>query len=99
MPNPDNDLTRCAILMMALGEDAAAEVFKYLSSREVQQIGSAMANPKQVTRADVDQVLEDFRREAYQYMAVTLGSDDYIRPVLTKALATTCATGQNPYKL
>ncbi len=93
MPNPDNDLTRCAILMMSLGEDAAAEVFKYLSSREVQQIGSAMANLKQVTRADVDQVLEDFRREADQFMAVTLGSDDYIRSVLTKALGTDRAAG------
>ncbi|CDM24804.1 flagellar motor switch protein FliG [Castellaniella defragrans] len=93
MPNPDTDLTRCAILMMSLGEDAAAEVFKYLSSREVQQIGSAMANLKQVTRADVDQVLEDFRREADQFMAVTLGSDDYIRSVLTKALGTDRAAG------
>ncbi|MGB6009298.1 flagellar motor switch protein FliG [Castellaniella sp.] len=88
MPNPEPDLNRCAILMMSLGEDAAAEVFKYLSSREVQQIGSAMANLKQVTRADVDEVLEDFRREADQFMAVTLGSDDYIRSVLTKALGT-----------
>ncbi|MGB6242138.1 MAG: flagellar motor switch protein FliG [Castellaniella sp.] len=88
MPNPEPDLNRCAILMMSLGEDAAAEVFKYLSSREVQQIGSAMANLKQVTRADVDSVLEDFRREADQFMAVTLGSDDYIRSVLTKALGT-----------
>ncbi|MHA3902304.1 flagellar motor switch protein FliG [Castellaniella sp. WN] len=93
MPNPDNDLTRCAILMMSLGEDSAAEVFKYLSSREVQQIGSAMANLKQVTRSDVDQVLEDFRREADQFMAVTLGSDDYIRSVLTKALGTDRAAG------
>ncbi|MGB3836047.1 flagellar motor switch protein FliG [Castellaniella sp.] len=93
MPNPDADLDRCAILMMSLGEDAAAEVFKYLSSREVQQVGSAMANLKQVTRADVDNVLEDFRREADQFMAVTLGSDDYIRSVLTKALGTDRAAG------
>ena len=93
MPNPDTDLTRCAILMMSLGEDAAAEVFKYLSSREVQQIGSAMANLKQVTRADVDQVLEDFRREADQFMSVSLGSHDYIRSVLAKALGTDRAAG------
>lgn len=93
MPNPDTDLSRCAILMMSLGEDAAAEVFKYLSSREVQQIGTAMANLKQVTRAEVDEVLEDFRREADQFMAVTLGSDDYIRSVLTKALGTDRAAG------
>src|SRR3546814_11168075 len=74
--------------MMSLGEDAAADVFKYLSAREVQQIGTAMAALKQVTRRDVDAVLEMFRQEADQFMAVTLGSNDYIRSVLTKALGT-----------
>lgn len=86
-------IERCAILMMSLGEDAAAEVFKYLSAREVQRVGVAMANLKQVTRSDVDDVLEAFRQEADQFMAVTLGSDDYIRSVLTKALGTDRAAG------
>jgi flagellar motor switch protein FliG len=86
-------LNRCAILIMSLGEDAAAEVFKYLSAREVQQIGMAMAGLKQVTRADVDHVLEEFRQEADQFMAITLGSDEYIRSVLTKALGTDRAAG------
>ena len=89
----DSDLDRCAILVMSLGEDAAAEVFKFLSAREVQQIGGAMAGLKQITRADVDGVLEEFRQEADQFMAVTLGSDDYIRSVLTKALGTDRAAG------
>lgn len=93
MVRPDLDLTRCAILMMSIGEDAAAEVFKFLSAREVQQIGAAMANLKQITRADVDTVLEEFRNEADQFLAVTLGSDDYIRAVLTKALGTDRAAG------
>lgn len=93
MARPDLDLTRCAILMMSIGEDAAAEVFKFLSAREVQQIGAAMANLKQITRADVDSVLEEFRNEADQFLAVTLGSDDYIRSVLTKALGTDRAAG------
>ncbi len=93
MKNPDNDMVRCAVLMMSIGEDAAAEVFKYLSAREVQQIGAAMANLRQITRSDVDGVLEEFRREADQFMAVTLGSDEYIRSVLTKALGTDRAAG------
>lgn len=78
--------TRCAILIMSLGEDTAAEVFRYLSAREVQEIGAAMANMKQITRGDVDQVLEDFRQEADQFMAVSLGTEEYIRAVLNKAL-------------
>ena len=93
MANLDPDLERCAILMLSLGEDAAAEVFRHLSAREVQKVGSAMANLQQITRADVDGVLEDFRQEAEQFMAVTLGSDDYIRSVLTKALGTDRAAG------
>ncbi len=93
MANNEPNLERCAILMMSLGEDAAAEVFKYLSAREVQAIGTAMAALKQLTRHDVDAVLEDFRQEADQFMAVTIGSDDYIRSVLTKALGTDRAAG------
>jgi len=88
-----DSMERCAILMMSLGEDAAADVFKYLSAREVQEIGSAMAALKQLTRRDVDAVLEGFRQEADQFMAVTLGSNDYIRAVLTKALGTDRAAG------
>jgi len=95
MPRISNDeqLQRCAILMMSLGEDSAAEVFKYLTAREVQLVGSAMASLTQVTRNDVDKVLEDFRQEADQFMAVTVGSDEYIRTVLTKALGNDRAAG------
>lgn len=93
MPSPEAELTRCAVLMMSIGEDAAAEVFKYMAPHEVQQIGLAMANLRHVSRADVDKVLEDFRREADQFLAVTLGSDEYIRSVLTKALGSDRAAG------
>lgn len=82
-----------AILMMALGEDAAAEVFRYLNPREVQELGMAMAQLRQVTRADMDQILESFRAEADQFMAVTLDSDDFIRSVLNKALGEDRAAG------
>src|SRR5690625_334609 len=87
------NLERAAVLLLSLGEDSAAEVFKYLSPREVQQVGMAMANLRQITRGDVEKVLEDFRAEADQFMAVTLGSDEYIRSVLTKALGTDRAAG------
>ena len=93
MSNNAAALQRSAILMMTLGEDAAAEVFKHLTAREVQAIGSAMAGLKQVSRQEVSDVLESFRQEADQFMAVTLGSDDYIRSVLTKALGSDRAAG------
>jgi len=93
MANANSDLERCAILVMSLGEDAAAEVFKHLTAGEVQLIGASMASLKQVTRYDVGVVLEEFRQEADQFMAVTIGSADYIRAVLNKALGNDRAAG------
>ncbi|RKP45385.1 flagellar motor switch protein FliG [Pararobbsia silviterrae] len=86
-------LTKSAILLMSLGEDEAAEVFKYLQPREVQKIGATMATLKHVTRDQIDAVLEEFRQEAEQLSALSLDSGEYIRAVLTKALGNDKASG------
>lgn len=86
-------LTKSAILLMSLGEDEAAEVFKYLAPREVQKIGATMATLKHVTRDQIDAVLEEFRVEAEQLSALSLDSGEYIRAVLTKALGNDKASG------
>jgi len=79
-------LERAAMVMMSLGEDEAAAVCKRLNARSVQQLGAAMAGLKHVTRDEVLDALEALKHDAEQCMAVSLGSDDYIRTVLTKAL-------------
>ena len=90
----DNEaLRRSAILLLSVGEEAASEVLKHMGSREVQQIGAAMANLKQVSHEEVAKVLEDFREEADQFIAVNLGTDDYVRAVLTRALGADRAAG------
>lgn len=90
----DNEaLRRSAILLLSVGEEAASEVLKHMGSREVQQIGAAMANLKQVSHEEVAKVLEDFRDEADQFIAVNLGTDDYVRAVLTRALGADRAAG------
>ncbi|CAM2138422.1 flagellar motor switch protein FliG [Pararobbsia alpina] len=86
-------LTKSAILLMSLGEDEAAEVFKYLAPREVQKIGATMATLKHVTRDQIDAVLEEFRLEAEQFSALSLDSGEYVRAVLTKALGNDKASG------
>ncbi|QYY27907.1 MULTISPECIES: flagellar motor switch protein FliG [Cupriavidus] len=79
-------LQKSAILMMAIGEDAAAEVFKHLSQREVQELGSAMAELRSVTREEMAGVLGEFRGETEQYLALNVDSSSFIRSVLNKAL-------------
>ncbi|MHB1592033.1 MAG: magnesium and cobalt transport protein CorA, partial [Sulfuricella sp.] len=39
----EDGVQKSAILLMALGEEEAAEVFKHLSPKEVQRLGHAMA--------------------------------------------------------
>lgn len=82
----DPGIEKGAILMLALGEDEAAEVMKYLGPREVQKLGAAMSTMKGVANNRLEQVLEEFRNETEEASALGLDSDEYIRQVLTKAL-------------
>ena len=82
----DDGLQKSAILLMTLGEEGAAEVFKYLSPKEVQRLGGAMAALSSVKRDEVENVLHDFMLHAGDKTNLGAGSDEYIRSVLTKAL-------------
>ena len=82
----DAGIQKGAILMLALGENEAAEVMKYLGPREVQKLGAAMSAMKAVASEELESVLEEFREETDQNTSIGLDSDEYIRVVLTKAL-------------
>jgi len=82
----DDGIQKSAILLMSLGEDAAASVLKHLAPREVQKIGAAMATMKQVSRESIDEVLDDFNDVADQKTTLGMASEEYIRSVLVKAL-------------
>ncbi|MFP4137057.1 MAG: flagellar motor switch protein FliG [Halomonas sp.] len=77
---------RSAILLLALDEDSAAEVFKFLSPQEIQQISMEMANLDQVSHDEMRKVLQAFSDETEEFIALNLNSSDHIRSVLTKAL-------------
>ena len=79
-------ITKGAILMLALGEEGAAEVMKYLSPREVQKLSEAMTNMKAISHEEVVLVLDEFNNVADHNSSLGLDSDDYLRTVLTKAL-------------
>lgn len=82
----DDGLNKSAILLLSLGENEAAEVFKYLSPKEVQKLGTAMANLSNVSRETIDGIFSEFYTAAGEKTTLGMGSDDYIRSVLKKAL-------------
>jgi flagellar motor switch protein FliG len=82
----EEGIEKGAILLLSLGEEGATEVFKHLGPREVQKLGSAMSNLKNVTREKVESVLSAFCSRAEEKSPLGLNSGDYLRRVLTNAL-------------
>lgn len=81
-----NGTEKSAILMMTIGEDRAAEVFKHLGTREVQHLSTAISNMRQVSHKQLTEVLREFEVDAEQFAALSVNSNDYLRTVLVKAL-------------
>ena len=88
MASNEVSLEKSAILMLALGEEEASEVFKYLGPKEVQKIGMMMAKVKNVPMETVDEITAEFLEKTGTHSTLGLDSDNYIRSVLTKALGT-----------
>ena len=77
---------KAAVLLMSLGEAAATEIMRHLGPREVQNIGTAMAAMQNVSQEAVKGVIDEFIERANNETPIGIGTDDYIRNVLTDAL-------------
>jgi len=82
----DAGLEDSAILLMSLGEEEAAEVFKHLSPREVQSLGETISKMTSVPKERLDKVLEKFSVRASEQSGLVSDTNGYVRSVLKKAL-------------
>ncbi|ASP40598.1 flagellar motor switch protein FliG [Bacterioplanes sanyensis] len=81
-----NKVERAAILLMTLGEQDAAEILRHMGPKEVQRVGTAMAELASVNQTQVEAVVAQFLEEVGGQTGMGLGSDQYIRNMLTQAL-------------
>jgi flagellar motor switch protein FliG len=88
----DQGLENAAILLMSLGEEEAANVFRHLSPKEVQGLGETITKMKSISRERVDEVLEQFSRLAGEHSSLVGDTDEYVKSVLRKALGDDKAT-------
>jgi flagellar motor switch protein FliG len=79
-------IQKCAVLMVALGEDKAAEIFKHLSQTEVEalslEIAKAPKVPSDVVKGVITEAVETVLAEDY----LAEGGVDYARSLLQKSL-------------
>lgn len=79
-------LDSAAVLLMSLGEQDAAQVLKHMGPKEVQRVGSAMASLKDITQDQVEAVMIDFLESVGRQTGMGIGSDQFIKNMLTEAL-------------
>jgi flagellar motor switch protein FliG len=82
----EHGLEDAAILLMSLGEEEAAEVFKHLAPKEVQRLGETIAKTRSVPRERLEQVLDKFSGEVADHSLLVPDSDEYVKGVLRRAL-------------
>ena len=75
-----------AILLMSLGEEEAAEVFKHLEPKEVQSLGETIAKLKTINKDRINSVLDRFSAESTEMGMLVPDTDEYIKSVLRRAL-------------
>ena len=84
---------KAAILLLSLGESDAAQVLRHMGPKEVQRVGVAMAQMRNVHREQVEQVMSEFVEIVGDQTSLGVGSDSYIRKMLTSALGEDKANG------
>ena len=84
---------KAAIFLLSLGEADAAQILRHMGPKEVQKVGTAMAQMRNVNREQVERVLGDFIEVVGDQTSLGVGADGYIRKMLTQALGEDKASG------
>lgn len=85
----DKDLTgkqKAAILLISLGPDVSASVYKHLSEEEIEKLTLEISGVKKVETEAKEDILEEFHNIAMAQDYISQGGIGYAKTVLEKAL-------------
>jgi len=77
---------KAAVLLIALGPDKSANVFKHLKEDEIEQLTLEISNTRSVSPAMKDQVLDEFYDVCLAQQYIAEGGIGYAKELLEKAL-------------
>lgn len=84
--NELDGIQKAAILLITLGPEKAAVVFKHLKEDEIEQLTLEIANTRSVTPAQKEQVLNEFYEVCLAQQYIAEGGIGYAKDLLQKAL-------------
>lgn len=77
---------KAAILMISLGLDVSASVYKHLSEEEIERLTLEISGVRSVDHQRKDEIIEEFHNIAIAQDYISQGGLNYARQVLEKAL-------------
>ncbi|WP_374721883.1 flagellar motor switch protein FliG [Peribacillus tepidiphilus] len=77
---------KAAILLISLGPDVSASVYKHLSEEEIERLTLEISSVRKVDSKEKEEVLEEFHNIALAQDYITQGGIGYAKTVLEKAL-------------
>lgn len=81
-------LQKSAMLLITLGPEVSANVFKHLDDEEIDLLTLEIANIRKVENEDKEMVMNDFYQLAIANNFLTQGGINYAKEILEKALGT-----------
>lgn len=79
---------KAAILLISLGPDVSASIYKHLSEEEIEKLTLEISGVKKVDSLAKEEILEEFHNIALAQDYITQGGIGYAKTVLEKALGT-----------
>jgi len=77
---------KAAMLLITLGPEKAANIFKYLKEEEIEQLTLEIANIRAISPQDKQDVLEEFYEICLAQQYIAEGGIEYAKEILEKAL-------------
>lgn len=79
---------KAAMLLITLGPERSAQIFKHLKEEEIEQLTLEIANIRTVSPAEREKVLSEFYQICLAQQYITEGGIGYAKDILEKALGT-----------
>ncbi|MDE7404683.1 MAG: flagellar motor switch protein FliG, partial [Lachnospiraceae bacterium] len=77
---------KAAILLIALGPEKSATIFKHLKEEEIEELTLEIANTRSVTPQVKDEVIDEFYQVCLAQQYIAEGGINYAKELLEKAL-------------
>ncbi len=77
---------KAAVLLIALGRDYSAKVFKHLRDEEIEQLTLDITNVRRIDAETKEAVIQEFYEECLAQNYISEGGIDYAREVLEQAI-------------